>query len=412
MIRDADTLRSAIAQAIENQPILDVHTHVYDPAFGGLLLWNIDELMTYHYLIAETFRWIDMPYDAFFAMSKRQQADLVWQTIFIDRSPCSEATLGVLTVMRKLGFDNAERDLNKVRAWFDAIKREDYIDRVFELSGVTRVIMTNDPFDPLEQPTWHTSFARDPRFLAALRIDPLLVFWDKAVPVMNAQGYRVDADKPDFEEIKRFLRDWAVRMDAKYMAVSLSDDVYAEGSRADAIVRGCVVPVCMELDIPFAPMIGVRRQINPGLRLAGDGVGQADLTMLESLCRDFPKAKFLTTLLSRENQHSLTVMARKFRNLHVFGCWWFLNNPTFVREMTSMRFELLGLSHTPQHSDARVLDQLIYKWSHSKRIITAVMQEKYQLMLDAGWPVTQEEIVRDVHMLFGGAFEAFLARKL
>ncbi len=72
----------------------------------------------------------------------------------------------------------------------------------------------------------------------------------------------------------------------------------------------------------------------------------------------FPDTKFIATVLARENQHELCVLARKFRNLHIFGCWWFLNNPSLIDEMTRMRLELLGLSFTPQHSDARVLDQL------------------------------------------------------
>jgi hypothetical protein len=68
----------------------------------------------------------------------------------------------------------------------------------------------------------------------------------------------------------------------------------------------------------------------------------------------------LLTMLSRENQHELTVTARKFRNLMIFGCWWFLNNPTLINEITSMRFELLGTTVIPQHSDARILDQLVF----------------------------------------------------
>ena len=35
-------------------------------------------------------------------------------------------------------------------------------------------------------------------------------------------------------------------------------------------------------------MIGVRRQVNPRIRLAGDAVGKADLRALENICRDFP----------------------------------------------------------------------------------------------------------------------------
>jgi len=75
--------------------------------------------------------------------------------------------------------------------------------------------------------------------------------------------------------------------------------------------------------------------------------------------------------------------------------------------MTRMRLELIGLSVTPQHSDARVLDQIIYKWQHSRRIIGRVLADKYCDLVDTGWAVTQEEIQRDVNGLFGGEFTRF-----
>lgn len=39
-----------------------------------------------------------------------------------------------------------------------------------------------------------------------------------------------------------------------------------------------------------------------------------------------------------------------------------------VCQITSMRVEILGTGFTAQHSDARVLDQLLYKWSHSRKV--------------------------------------------
>ena len=72
-----------------------------------------------------------------------------------------------------------------------------------------------------------------------------------------------------------------------------------------------------------------------------------------------------------------------------------------------MRLELIGLSVTPQHSDARVLDQLIYKWRHSRRIITNVLVEKYGDLAETRWELSDEEIRRDAKNLFGGAFERF-----
>ena len=58
--------------------------------------------------------------------------------------------------------------------------------------------------------------------------------------------------------------------------------------------------------------------------------------------------KFLVTVLSRENQHELAVLARKFGNLHVYGCWWFCNNPSIIRELTAMRLEMLGAGRRPK----------------------------------------------------------------
>jgi hypothetical protein len=149
-------------------------------------------------------------------------------------------------------------------------------------------------------------------------------------------------------------------------------------------------------------MIGVKRSINPSLKVAGDGVGKANVDVVAGLCRDYPDNRFMVTMLSRENQHELCVTARKFRNLAVFGCWWFLNNPSIIREITSQRIELLGLTMIPQHSDARVLDQLIYKWSHSRKVIAEVLTEKYFDLVQASWSLNKADIRRDLESLLGG----------
>jgi hypothetical protein len=79
-----------------------------------------------------------------------------------------------------------------------------------------------------------------------------------------------------------------------------------------------------------------------------------------------------------------------------------LNNPSIIREMTYERIETLGLTMIPQHSDARVIDQLIYKWSHSRKVIAEVLGEKYSDIASAGWPVTEADIKRDVNRILGG----------
>jgi hypothetical protein len=129
---------------------------------------------------------------------------------------------------------------------------------------------------------------------------------------------------------------------------------------------------------------------------------------VERICAENPDVRFLATLLSRENQHALCVAARKFRNLMPFGCWWFLNNPSIVEEITAERLELLGATVIPQHSDARILDQLIYKWAHSRRTISRALCASYSRLVADGYPLTRKQIDRDVERMFSGNFRKWV----
>ena len=412
MLRESTSnIPTIVEEVVERTAVYDIHTHLYDPAFGGeLLLWGIDELLIYHYLVAEGFRWFDMPYETFWALPKERQAEAVWNALFIEHSPISEACRGVLTTLQALGLDVRKRDLAALRKHYARWQIGDFINHAMELANVRKICMTNSPFDELERPVWEDGFARDGRFVAALRIDPLLLDWENTAPKLHAWGYnvRVDGSGQTYGEVRRFLAAWTVRMDAQYCMVSLTPDFqFPDSSPAARLIEHAIMPHGREHGQAFALMIGVRRGVNPQLRLAGDSVGPADVGAVERLCAAFPENKFLCTMLARENQHALCVAARKFRNLHVFGCWWFMNNPSLIEETTRMRLELIGLSCTPQHSDCRVLDQLIYKWRHSRRVLAHVLGDKYTDLAATGWDPTRAEIERDVHALLGGALEEF-----
>lgn len=75
-----------------------------------------------------------------------------------------------------------------------------------------------------------------------------------------------------------------------------------------------------------------------------------------------------------------------------------------------MRIEMLGSAFTAQHSDARVLDQLIYKWKHSRRIISDVLVEQYENLAKTGWKLTSSQIKKDVWRYLGGAYEEFMKK--
>jgi len=121
VISSEAAVEKVVTRALREQPIVDMHTHLYPPVFGtpfgghggksdaeGLLLWGLDELLTYHYLVAEVFRVVpatELSYEAFWRMPKSVQAEHIWKHLFVERTPLSEACRGVLTSLR-LGSDH------------------------------------------------------------------------------------------------------------------------------------------------------------------------------------------------------------------------------------------------------------------------------------------------------------------
>ncbi len=409
----AGEISQAVKDELQALPIIDIHTHLFQPSLGSLGLWGIDELITYHYLEAELFRSNNITPAAYWLLNKVQQADLIWKTLFVENPPVSEATRGVVAVLAAFGLPTAAKNLTEARRFFAAQKLEAHIENVFKLAGISEAVMTNDPLDPAEAPQWKSAVPHE-QFHAVMRLDRILNKLPDHYQALQAAGYQVDADLSgkSVSEVRRFLDDWAKKMNPVYMACSLPDTFqYPDNSTRATLLREAVLPACRELGIPMSVMIGVRYQVNPAIKLAGDGVGKADLRAVETLCREFPENRFLISVLSRENQHELCVYARKFANLMPFGCWWFLNNPSIVEEMTRERLEMLGTSFIPQHSDARVLEQVIYKWRNTRRTLAPILANSYTTLMEDGRAVSRDDIRQDVSRLFRGNFEGFCKLK-
>lgn len=403
-----DQIQSAVEDVLSSAQFTDIHTHLFSPSFGKIGLWGIDELLTYHYLEAEFFRSSNMTPEQYWKLSKKDRADAIWKALFVENSPISEATRGIIAVLHAFGLPTGASALKEARRFFESQSVDSHIQRVFELAGVSSVVMTNDPLDAEERPTWMNGGQKHAQFHAALRLDRILLGWSQHWQELARQGYAVDerGTGKSVGEVRRFLGDWNERMRPLYMAVSLADEFqFPDDSITSKILGEAVLPSCREFGIPMSLMIGVRRGVNPALRLAGDGVGRADLRAIENLCRDFPDNRFLVSVLSRENQHELCVYARKFNNLMPFGCWWFLNNPSIVEEITRERIEMLGTSFIPQHSDARILEQVIYKWRNTRATLAPILTNSYRLLHNDGGGVTKQDIQRDVKRLLRTNFE-------
>src|SRR6266516_3116067 len=147
-------IEPVVEEVLSSTPFIDVHTHLFSPAFGKLGLWGIDELLTYHYLEAEFFRSSPMPHEQYWSLSKQERADAVWQALFVENSPISEATRGIIAVLKAFELSTDSPDLTEARNFFQNQMLDTHVGNVFRLAGVAAVVMTNDPLDSDEVAVW------------------------------------------------------------------------------------------------------------------------------------------------------------------------------------------------------------------------------------------------------------------
>src|SRR5215813_7100691 len=140
LLTDRQELRREVEEIVQSTWVCDVHTHVFPPEFGAMCLSGIDDLLTYHYLIAETFRSTDVSYACFWKMNKAERADLVWQSLFVDNTPLSEAARGIISILETLGLDSRAPNLDQARAFFRMRDLKEHFDWVLETSRVSDLV--------------------------------------------------------------------------------------------------------------------------------------------------------------------------------------------------------------------------------------------------------------------------------
>src|ERR1700712_3631721 len=109
----SEDLQIMVEDVLQSTKFIDVHTHLFMPSLGSLGLWGIDNLVTYHYLEAEVFRFSALKPAQYWAMSTTAKADVIWQALFVDNSPISEATRGVVAVLDAFGLPTSAPNLTE-----------------------------------------------------------------------------------------------------------------------------------------------------------------------------------------------------------------------------------------------------------------------------------------------------------
>lgn len=395
----SDNISDKLLNIINNTPIFDLHTHLFPPQHEGYFLLGFKNLLNYHYLIAELLTATNINASTFYSYNDEKKASLIWNELFEKRTPVSEACSGVLSILKELKIELNKKSFLSICDEYDNKIQSDK--KIFDLSNVSSLVMTNNPFDLDEWSLFNNSDWDKKIYLASLRLDDLILNYEETFKKAKDQ-----TSNQEKSSIIAYLEKCYSQSNPVYAAVSLNLATFNK-ILDDSMWRDILVWL-ENKNLPLSLMLGVRRAVNKDFGLAGDGIGDINLKELSTLCTSFPRNKFLVTCLSLNDQHELTVLARKHPNLRIFGFWWFMNQPTIIKQILKMRIDMLGFSFIPQHSDARVSDQLIYKWNHFKKILHPILLEYYQDLLDKNFPISENILQRDINNLLSGNAKNYL----
>lgn len=168
---------------------------------------------------------------------------MIWQELFIKRSPISEACQGVLSTLKELGLGSLveSKNLEQIRKCQEKFSVDEYVDlvrlkyanvqkhvgkfeyfQVFKTSNVKYVVMTNIPYEESEKKVWLDSGSanradslRNDRFRSALRIDAFLKDdWQLISDILVAKGFKASKSG-----LRDYLETWIKIMNPEYIIV-------------------------------------------------------------------------------------------------------------------------------------------------------------------------------------------------
>ena len=394
-------LKQTITEIINGTEIFDIHTHLFPAEFKKYHLSGISEVLNYHYLIAELLTTTNINVKNFYKLTKIEKANIIWEELFKKRTPISEACKGVLTILSELSIDYMFKSFDEINTEYSKLNLSDL--QIFKIIKISKVVMTNNPFDKSEWQLFKNKNWDTNKYLASLRLDDILINLDKCLDICKENINNFDNDR---DLIIKYLDKVYEESKPVYAALSLN------GLQLNSFLKNKFIPDILKWlerkNIPLSLLIGVRRNVNKDFLLAGDGIDRIDLRQLSEICNQYSNNKILCSCLSLNDQHELTVLARKHQNLKIFGFWWFMNQPSLIKLILNLRIELLGLNFIPQHSDARVTDQLLYKWPHFKALLNNVLYNHYNDIKLKNFKISENQISDDVSKLFYKNTQNFL----
>jgi len=128
-------LKQTINEIVNGTQIFDIHTHLFPADFNKYHLSGISEVLNYHYLIAELLTNANISAEKFYSLDEINKAKLIWEELFQNRTPISEACKGVLTVLQKLDINYNKKTFEEVNNEYENKSLTDK--KILQLSNVS-----------------------------------------------------------------------------------------------------------------------------------------------------------------------------------------------------------------------------------------------------------------------------------
>ncbi|MHC4885099.1 MAG: hypothetical protein ACYTGH_08450 [Planctomycetota bacterium] len=388
-----EVLEKSVWEITHATAATDILTQL-QPLADGSLPMGIDRLLTCHELTSEALRTSPMAPAEWDALSQRDQADYVWQTLFLENSPISEAARGILTTLGMLDhleLDPGHRDLETYRTWFESQDPCTHLNYVLDHANLAAVVIPEDALpNQGERPAW----LENDRIHTALDTSVLINSWKDAAEPLKAAGIlkKKSCDKKGRTAAAEWLAGRCEDTQAVYLTAALPADFdLAAQTNPVKIFKEVLLATAQEEFIPIL------------LRVPGWAEDDL-LSLMMSLSESYPEIEFLIDTEGQCPPRRLYPLVRECPNLTLFGGCRKTSSPKCMTDDNRLFLELLGFSTIPVVSGAETLEQLLCRWAHGRWILGRCLQEEYRRLWRTGWRPTREELERDIARLLNDNF--------
>ncbi len=415
---DLQTLPQVISKTLNDPDFLlwDIHTHLFPPQAAELVRFGIDELLNYHYAYRQLLGFRrDITPEQFWKLPADRRADLSWETYFsqpadsiIHAMPVSEGFRAISTIFSGLGLDPNASDLREARSFFASVDSLEYHDRILKLAGISNVVGTNNPFDPVELKFYQSGQPWHPSFSAALRLDDLVLNPKSAFQFMREQfGLSVSEDLSESTctAAREFCTQWMTGdqlPNVNYVGISFPPD-FPWDDRGDPrvkVLEQIVIPACSETGTSLFLMPEPVRGLEPSMQNAGDYVGKMDSVAFGRFAQRHPEVDIWVSPLNFSSQFEMSALTCVLPHVSPWSTWWYNHQPGITNSLCDMRIEMHGENSWLFNSDARVLEQLYSKWTHFKQEFSGIATRQLARVIESGYEVSEDSIRKWISTLF------------